>query len=166
MAGCTANGTDDETSGESASPSSSPSPSDSPTPTDCQPDLTETSLEVLSVDCGTGENTADASVEPVGAATPDDDGTPPTYTVTVTGTIDAPDPCHSARLGTVRAAVDEDTLRLGVETYVPPEKQDAVCAECIADVDYEATAEFRCDYLGVVAVVHDGEQVAEVPLPE
>lgn len=159
VAGCTADGSG------SGSPDGTDGPSSSPTATSCEEGLADTSLAVRSVECGIGENRADASVDPVGPATPED-GEAPTYTVTVIGTIDASDPCHSARLGAVRAGSTEDTLRLGVETYRPEENQGDACAECIADVGYEATAAFRCDYPGVVVVVHDGEQVAEIPLPE
>lgn len=162
LAGCTADGTG---GGSTDGTDETDSPSPSPTVTPCEEELTQSSLAVRSVECGTGANSADASVDPVGPTTPDD-GEAPTYTVTVTGTIDASDPCHSARIESVRAEPSEDTLRLGVETYVPEENQGEACTECIADVEYEATAAFRCEYPGVVVVVHDGEQVAELPLPE
>ncbi|WP_255149814.1 hypothetical protein [Halorarius halobius] len=157
LAGCTGTAPGD---GSDGSPSATPT--DTPTSTPCSTELTSKAFEVQSVECGTGENSADASVDPTGASTAD--GT--TYTVTVTGTIDGSDACHTARLRRVEPVPDDDTLRVVVESHVPESKESSVCSQCIVDIDYRATLEFSCGYYGVVEVVHDGETVAEVPLPE
>jgi hypothetical protein len=168
LAGCTATGPDDGSDGTSTQPTGTASFTErsSASPTPCATRVTATSFSVREVECGTGENAADASVQPTGAGTPETDGAPPTYTVTVTGTIDGADTCHSARLAGVESRPDEDTLRVAVASYVPDSNQTVACGQCIVDVDYEATVELACGYAGVVTVVHDGEPVAEIPLPE
>lgn len=171
LAGCTGGGgeapaTATESRPPEPTPTTSPSASPTSTRTPCQTARTSTSFEVLSVECGTGENTADASVSPTGASTPDENGTPPTHTVTVTGTIDGADTCHEARLVAAELNDAADSLQARVESYVPSSDETMACGECIVDIDYELTVTFRCDYPGVVEIVHDGDEVARVPLPE
>ncbi|WP_255196114.1 hypothetical protein [Halorarius litoreus] len=166
FAGCTGSGPGVDGTDEPTDPSTDATPTPTLSATPCQPKITSTALAVESVVCGIGENAADASVSPTGDATPDADGNPPTYTVTVTGTIRGSDTCHRARLVDAEPASDEDTLRVVVESYVPQSNETVACGECIVDIDYEATVELACDYYGVVAVVHNDEQVAEIPLPE
>ena len=166
LAGCTAEGpidggTDTPPTESAQSPTSSPTA----TATPCAVNRVGTAFAVRDVECGTGETTADASVSPTGDATADGDGSP-RYTVTVTGTIDGADTCHTARLLAAEALPGEDTLRVSVESYVPKSNETVACADCIVDIDYEATVEFECGYYGTVTVLHDGEQVAELPLPE
>lgn len=165
-AGCTASGPG---VGEGPDPSDSPtetSPTPAPSSTPCPRRITATSFAVESVECATGENAASALVTPTGDATPDSDGIPPTFTVTVTGTIQGRDTCHRARLVEVEPVPAEDTLRVAIESYVPESNETFACGECIVDVDYVASVELACGYYGVATVIHDGEQVAEVPLPE
>lgn len=169
FAGCTGVETDpggSPSDDRTESPTTSTSPSASPSPTVTEPTLESKNLEVRSVECGTGENRADASVSPTGEQTPGEDGSPPTHVVTVTGTIDGSNTCHTARLAAVDAKPDADTLRVEVESHVPDSEETPVCGECIVDIDYEATVELAGGYYGVVVVVHGGEQVAEIPLPE
>lgn len=149
LAGCTANGTGDDTGTETDSPTDPPSPSPSPSPSPDPGTIASTSFTVTRNECGTGQNSAEGRV----------DGS----TVTVTGVIDGSDTCHTARLDD--AAVDEDgTLSVAVASYVPTEKEDAMCGECIVDIAYEATVEFDGEPPNQAVVTHDGEQVAEFTL--
>lgn len=163
LAGCTGVAPGDDPTDRSG-PHSTGEPS--PTSTPCSTGVISTSFTVTNTECGSGEQTAGASVDPTGDATPDEDGEHPTYTVTVTGTIVGSDACHSAKLAAVEPVPENDTLRVAVEAYVPESKQGSPCADCVVDVDYEATVELSCGYYGVVGVVHDGSQVTEVGLPE
>lgn len=154
------------TSGDppSGEPTSTGTDGSTPTPTDCEMTLFRTDFEVLSTECGTGRNAADATVDSRGTATPSDGGT--RYVVRVDGTIDGSDTCHSARLVAAETVRDGDALRVAVESHVPESNEGRACGDCIVDVDYRVTAEYRCEYPDIVEVVHDGEQIAEIPLPE
>lgn len=146
LAGCTANGTGDDTGTETDSPTDSPSPSPSPSP---DPGTIEsTSFTVTKNECGTGQNSAEGRVEG--------------STVTVTGVIDGSDTCHTARLE--NAAVDDGTLTVAVVAYVPTDKEDAMCGECIVDIAYEATVGFDGGPPDRAVVTHDGERVTEFSL--
>lgn len=151
LAGCT--GEESPADGEAASPSESPtetptdSPTSSPTP---EPTLADQSFAVASVDCGTTGDSVEAEV----------DGD----VVVVTGVIDAPDPCHSARLVAAETGCSDGTLRVAVEAFLPPENEDEVCAQCIAEVEYEARFTFEGPIPARLVVRHDGEQVAETDL--
>lgn len=142
-----------------------PNPSSSPSPTPSEPTLESKTFEVVSNACGSGDNDADATVSPTGDRTPTDGGER-AYTVTVTGTIDGSDTCHTARLAAVKLDPASDALRVEVESYVPDSEETPVCGQCIVDIDYEATFEFAGGHYGVVVVVHGGEVIAEISLSE
>lgn len=153
IAGCTGENSPDGAGSTSPSPTQTPtdSPTDSPTPSPTpRATLADQSFEVTNVDCGTTGNSAEATVE-------DDQ-------VVVTGITDAPDPCHSARLAEAETGCSDGTLRVAVETFVPPENEDKVCTQCIAQVEYEARFTFEGSVPGRLVVRHDGEQVAESDL--
>lgn len=156
LAGCTGEPsprTDDEAGSPTDSPTRSPMESSSETTTDSRtPGESgfDRSFDVTNVDCGSSEDSADV--------TADGDA------VVVTGVAGASDPCYSARLVDERTTVSDGTLSVAVETYVPPENEDKACAQCIANVDYEATFTFHAGLPDHVEVSHDGELVAEVDL--
>lgn len=156
VAGCTgepAPGTGDGTGTGTDSPTESPTDSptepatDSSTPRESE---FERSFTVTSVDCGTGEDRAEITVD--GDA------------VVVDGIASAADPCRTARLVADETGLSDGTLHVAVETYVPPENEDEVCAQCLADVDYEATFTFDDGLPERVTVSHDGTVVAETDL--
>lgn len=144
-------------------PTDTDTPTASPSPTPCPLSGNSKSFTVTGSQCGTGEDSANASVSPTGGSTPDSDGEPQTYTVTVTGTIFGSDSCHTARLVGVELG---EQLRVSVKSYVPESKKGQACADCIVDIEYETTVDIQCDYPDTVVVVHNGEQIAEIPLPE
>jgi hypothetical protein len=143
LAGCTGPGDTDSGAGtptDSASPSPSSTLSPSPTP---EQKVESTDFTVLDVECGTGEDAATVSRE---------DGT-----VLVDGTVVGNDGCYTA-------ALDAATLEAGELTVavVPKDDRDPdeACMDCIVDVDYEATVEYRGSPDRVV-VTHAGDVVAE-----
>jgi len=77
--------------------------------------------------------------------------------VRVTGTIQAPDPCHRAKL--LSATYDPDADRLSVSVGVVERTDVAACAQCIAGIEYEARITFSNGLPAEVAVDHDGEAV-------
>lgn len=103
---------------------------------DGPPALGEQSLSVTGGECGSGQDDASASFG---------DGH-----VEVTGTISARDRCRGARLASAEYDADADRLSVTVET----EKVADVCAQCISDVQYEASFSFDGGLPGAVAVSH------------
>jgi hypothetical protein len=156
LAGCTGDpspniGRGNDSSTDSASESSTDAPSETPTASPSSGDSgVDGSFTVTNIDCGTGEDSADISV--CGD------------TVTVGGVASASDPCRTARLVDERTTVSNDTLHVAVETYVPPENEDEVCAQCLADVDYEATFTFGGALPDRVEVSHNEAPVADADL--
>ncbi|WP_436908061.1 hypothetical protein [Halosimplex marinum] len=137
-------GTDDP----SATPSDAPAETASETP-DGEPSATpggvaDSSLEVTDSGCGTQAD--EASVDFDGS-----DGT-----VTVTGTIWGSDACYTAVLSDVRLDGDAATVVVGSESDAGT---DTMCAQCITEIDYEATVAFDGALPREVTVVHahDGE---------
>lgn len=148
IAGCTGSGPGDRSPTPTAD---SPTSTDSPTP-GRTPALVDRSFAVGSNECGTATNRADAHVE--GGA------------VVVTGIIDGSNTCHTARLAGVELADGGDTLRVAVEAYVPDSEETPVCGPCIVAIEYRSTFTFEGGRPDRVVVSHDGEPVAEIPLPE
>lgn len=103
--------------------------------------LTDSSLTVTDAGCGTPGNDADVEF----AAGSD--------SVVVTGTLRASDPCHTAELAD--ASYDPETRAL--EATVAAVRSDGAggCAECIAEIAYEATFAFDGGLPATVTVVHD-----------
>jgi len=99
------------------------------------------SLEITSSDCGTGGYSAIVDFDS-GAGK-----------VTVTGTVDAPDPCHRATV--TELDHDDSAGELAVTVGVEP-GDEGVCVDCIAEIDYEARFNFPEQLPDSVTVTHDG----------
>lgn len=119
------------------SPSVPPSP-DTETGTT---DGVEWAIDVLSRDCGTQGNSASISFD-AGAGK-----------VTVSGTIDAANPCRTATVGGV--TYDESANELAVTIATEPGDQD-MCVQCIGEIEYEARFRFPEALPDSVTVTHDG----------
>lgn len=126
------------------------------TTTAATPSVEDTSLSVGSASCGTGENAASIAVEATADSTES-----PAGIVTVTGTIRGSDQCHTARLKAASYDESTDTLTVAVVSYVPDDKSDSVCGQCIVDIEYESTVEVGGAVPGTIAVTHGGEEVAK-----
>lgn len=139
LAGCLQSGPGDGDSSPTESPS--PSPSESPTlsPT-VTPDrhVDRSSLEVLSSQCGAGENAASISAAE--------------NTVTVSGTIGGSDTCDTAKLRS--AAFENGTLRIVVAAEMRDMTGTPACGQCLTDIEYEVTAEFGSRGPTTVVVEH------------
>lgn len=137
-------GTDDQ----SPMPSDSPDDTASETP-DSEPSATPSGVADRSfavTDSGCGAQTDDASVAFDGNA----------GTVTVTGTIWGNNACYTAVLSDVRLDGGTLTVVVGSESDAGT---DTMCAECITEIDYEATVALDSALPREVVVVHrhDGE---------
>lgn len=140
LAGCTGDGP-----GGAPDDGESGSPTQSPTPKPTRP--TDASFDADEARCG--QRTNEATVE-----TETDDG----YRVVVTGTTSASDPCHAAELESYDFDEAADELTLNVVTTETDDGD--VCAQCIAEIDYEATVTFQNGLPETVVVRHDDEEVA------
>ena len=94
-------------------------------------------------DAGCGQQTSEATVE-FRRETP---------TVAVTGTIPGPNTCHEASLGDASYDPEEGTLDVTVVTAAR-EGSDG-CAQCIVELDYEATFQFDGGLPATVTVTHE-----------
>jgi hypothetical protein len=106
---------------------------DTPTPTPTSKPsggrrLVDRSFEVRRVECG----------DDYGGHEVTTDG----GTVTVEGTLDGSDTCYTAELVRGEYVAEKDTLYVEVESVVDSEENET-CAECIVEIDYEATFEFE-----------------------
>ncbi|WP_135825487.1 hypothetical protein [Halorussus ruber] len=110
----------------------------------CPPEVTDRTFTALAGSCGSeSEASVSFAEESVG----------------VSGAIRAPNPCYGAELAEV-AVSSADTLRVVVGTTEPTA---SVCAQCIANVRYEADLQFRDRVPGTVEVVHArGDQTETV----
>jgi len=105
------------------------------------PTLTDESFEMTDAGCGEGDNDATVGFDA-------DAGT-----VEVSGTIPGADACHVARL--VEAGYDADAGSLAV-TVESVRRDDAeACADCISEIDYEATFTFDGGLPASVTVTHE-----------
>lgn len=110
-------------------------------------DLADAQFEVRDVACGTETNEASVTREAAESQ------------VVVEGTISAPDPCHTAKLGEVTFDPETGEARVPVTTEERPDAD--VCSQCIAEIEYRAVLAFRDGLPATVVVTHDGEAVAE-----
>lgn len=152
LPGCTGGGPSSNSPTDSPSTSSTDTatPTDSPTPD--APELIDSSFRVESNECGNPTNSATAGI----------DGD----TITVTGTIDGSDTCHTARLAGAAVSDDGKTLAIEVEAYVPESTATQACGQCIVEIEYRSTFTFDLARPDRVVVNHDEKQIAEIPLPE
>jgi hypothetical protein len=105
-----------------------------------RPELVETQFQLT--DAGCGEPEGDASVRLRADAS----------SVAVTGTIPGSNKCYVAQLAD--ASYDSETGAF-VVTVASVQKEGAdMCAQCITQIDYEATFTFDGDLPGTVKIVH------------
>jgi hypothetical protein len=112
--------------------------------------VADQTFEIVENECGEPKN--EASVEFDSAAT----------SVALTGTIAGSDACHIAELAD--ASYDPDTGSFDVTVVSKKEEGADVCAQCIVEIDYEATFDFDGGPPESVTVVHEsmGESVTVV----
>ena len=103
--------------------------------------LAEASLDVLDSGCGQAANEASVGFREADLA------------VDVSGTIAGSDACHTAKLKDASYDAEADALVLTVASA--REEESEVCADCIAEITYEATATFEGGLPGTVEVVHE-----------
>lgn len=139
LAGCTSDGTGD---GGSQTPS--------PSPTDAPPRVTSRSFTASDPTCG-------GQVEKASVSSESSDG----YRVVVTGTTSTPTPCYRAELQSATYDGERDELTV---TVVTAETDAEMCAQCIAEIDYEASVSFENGLPETVVVRHDGERVTKTEL--
>ncbi|WP_415378634.1 hypothetical protein [Halosimplex sp. TS25] len=131
-------------------PDGSDTPSDAPTDTvsgtpDSEPSATpsgvaDESFSVTDSGCGTETDEASVSFDESGG------------TVTVTGTIWGNDACYTAVLSDARLDGGTLTVVVGAESDAGT---DTACAECITEIDYEATVALDAALPETVTVVHE-----------
>ncbi|WP_132058046.1 hypothetical protein [Halorussus amylolyticus] len=127
-----------------------PNPGTGDQTTDDSPTLADESFEVTDSECGQGSNEATVSFED--------------ESVVVTGTITGSDACQTGTLADTSYDPDEGILDVTVATE---EREDTeVCAECITDIDYEATFEFAGGLPDEVSVTHDSMGESETVVTE
>lgn len=132
-------GTDDPSPTRSDAPDDTASETPDSEPSATPSGVADSSLAVTDSGCGT--QTDDASVD-------FDEGG---GTVTVTGTIWGPDGCYTAVLSDARLDGGTLTVVVGSESDAGT---DTMCAECITEIDYEATVELDSALPREVTVVH------------
>jgi hypothetical protein len=101
-------------------------------------------FEVTNQSCGTGKNAVDITFD--GQA------------VALDGVIDGSDACYTAEQESVDYDPATDRMRVNVRAYRPDE--DAMCADCVVDIEYEARYVFEGGTPEEVTVAHDGRDVA------
>lgn len=126
---------DDVTSDTETGPSETPSGTDG--------GLTDSSLTVVDVGCGTQHDAADVRFEAENG------------TVVVTGTLWGSDLCKIPALADARFDAEADELTVTVTTTNRDPDGTPVCGECIAELDYRTTHQFAGSLPGSVTVVHD-----------
>lgn len=102
------------------------------------------SFEAAGSECGQGANRADV--------TRGDDR------VNVDGTISGRNGCYTAELEDATYDEGADELTVAVRSYDDSDEGEA-CQQCIVDVDYRASVEFRDGTPESVTVVHNGDRV-------
>lgn len=106
------------------------------------------SLTVTESGCGSQDEEASVAFDGDGA------------TVTVTGTTWGSDSCATAVLSAVRLDGGSLTVVVGTESDADP---DTACAECITQIQYEATIRFDSALPEDVSVVHEhGDEQSEI----
>lgn len=119
------------------SPSVPPSP-DTETGTT---DGVQWAIDVLSRECGTQRNSASVDFDS-GAGK-----------VTVSGIIDASNPCRTATVGGVSYDESANTLSVTIATEAGDQE---MCVQCIGEIEYEARFRFPETLPDSVTVTHDG----------
>jgi hypothetical protein len=102
--------------------------------------LGETTFELVERGCGNEVETASVSVDSDAAL------------VSVSGTTSGANTCYRARIANSSYDEGADEFELVMEAY---DANDGACAECVTELDYEATADFEGGLPGSVVVVHD-----------
>ena len=110
--------------------------------TTSSPTLAERSFEMTSAGCGNPTNEASVAFDSERS------------TVVVTGTISAQNACHRAKLA--GASYDPETGTLSVTVATTPREGTQACAQCIFEIDYEATFRFEGGLPVSISVTHDG----------
>lgn len=105
------------------------------------PTLTNRSFEVVSAECGTGENKSSASFE--------------TKRARVSGTIPGSDSCYTAKLK--RVVCKENTLTVSVQSV--KRENDTPCSMCVTDIKYEAVFDFKNSLPQRIVVLHNDTEV-------
>jgi len=144
-----------ETTTEGTEPTEGTELTETPTQTTTatqRPKLADSSFRLLDSGCGQPTNEASVTFESDGGA------------VTVEGTIPGSNACYVAKL--VDASYDPEAGTLDV-TVASMQKEGAeACAQCIVEIDYEATFTFEGGLPAEVRVVHqamgESETVATV----
>ncbi|USZ69528.1 hypothetical protein NGM10_07285 [Halorussus salilacus] len=108
--------------------------------TESRPTLADDSFEMTDAGCGSETNEATVEFED--------------ESVVVTGTIPGSNACHVARLADAGYDPASGLLELTVES-VEDRGEDEACADCIAEIDYEATFEFEGGLPESVTVTHE-----------
>lgn len=137
LAGCTQPGDDPS---DDLPPTDTPEGQDTSEPTP-EPGVESRTFEVIDSACGEGRN--EATVRRDGGR------------VIVEGVIGGRNSCYTARLQSV--SYEGEELRVEVEAYQPDEM--AACAQCLVDIEYEATIAFDGGSPDTVIVTHNGELV-------
>lgn len=104
-----------------------------------EPQITDTSLEILEQDC-TNRTEGSATIEFADEA------------VVVSGQIITPTPCHEPSIADAAYDDDRDVLTLIVDSG---EQSSEVCADCLGVVDYEARLDLEGRYPDRVEVGHE-----------
>lgn len=81
--------------------------------------------------------------------------------VTVEGTVAAPNPCHEPELSASSYDEEGDELSLTVAAVEEPESE-RVCAACVGGIEYTLTVPFENGLPGGVTVTHDGIETGTV----
>lgn len=102
-------------------------------------DLPVVSVETLDADCGTDEETTDATVE--------DDA------LVVEGVIVASNPCHEAVVTDATYADGVATVAVGVSSTLA---ENEACMDCLGQVSYEVTLDVEDVTVDEVVVDHEG----------
>ena len=135
-----AGGTDGTTTGTTATTVAEETGPETTATTTTQPvTLGDTSFEITDTGCGQPTSEAGVSFDEENA-------------ITITGTISGSNACYTATLADV--SYDPETGALEV-TVSSMQKQGAeACAQCIVEIDYEATVSFEGGLPATVRVVH------------
>jgi len=114
------------------------------------PSITDSSIETVDVSCMSDDDSDTAEAE-------FSDGT-----LTVTGALSSPDPCHEAILASESVEDTQLSVEIDVESTLD---EDEMCQDCVGIVEYEATFELEDDAnLDSVSVSHVDGETHTIPL--
>ncbi|WP_166035380.1 hypothetical protein [Halorussus pelagicus] len=134
--------TTEETTTEETATDSRQTTDETRTTDDQQGALAGTTFEVVNSGCGQPRSEASVAFG--------DDGS----SVVVTGTISGANGCYTAKLA--NSSYDAETGALDLTVVSMAKEGTAVCAQCIAEIEYEATVSFADDGPASVSVTHSG----------